>query len=78
LVARVVRGPQFLILDEPFAFFDRQRARASLDILGQLNQQISQVWVIAQEFEDDTGFDLRVECARDDDVLRVGVTGGEG
>ena len=78
LVARVVRGPQFLILDEPFAFFDRQRARASLDILGQLNEQISQVWVIAQEFEDDSGFDLHVECARDADVLRVEVTGGEG
>jgi exonuclease SbcC len=73
LVARVVRGPQFLILDEPFAFFDRQRARASLDILGQLNEQIAQVWVIAQEFEDESGFDLQIECARDVDTLSAGV-----
>ncbi len=78
LVARVVRGPQFLILDEPFAFFDRQRARASLDILGQLNEQISQVWVIAQEFENESGFDLHIECARDADTLSAGVAVGEG
>jgi exonuclease SbcC len=78
LVARVVRGPQFLILDEPFAFFDRQRARASLDILGELNEQIAQVWVIAQEFEDESGFDLRIECDRDADTLSAGVPVGGG
>ena len=60
---------------EPFAFFDRKRARASLDILGRLNDQISQIWVIAQEFEDDSGFELHLECARDADELSVEVMG---
>ena len=74
---RVVRGPQFLILDEPFAFFDRQRARASLDILGQISDQIAQVWVIAQEFEDDSHFDLHIECSRDQDKLVAEVLQGD-
>ena len=57
------------------------QALTELRVLGrylELNEQISQIWVIAQEFEDDTSFDMRVECARDADALSGGGMGGAG
>jgi len=41
-------GPQFLFLDEPFAFFDAQRTRASMSALPRLSAELPQVWIAAQ------------------------------
>jgi DNA repair exonuclease SbcCD ATPase subunit len=41
-------GPQFLFLDEPFAFFDAQRTRASMAALPRLSSELPQVWIAAQ------------------------------
>jgi exonuclease SbcC len=69
LVDRTVRGPQFLILDEPFAFFDQERALSSLKVLPELSEQLAQVWIIAQYFPDETGFAAHIHCSRDSDHL---------
>ncbi len=41
-------GPQFLFLDEPFAFFDAQRTSASMAALPRLSPALSQIWIAAQ------------------------------
>ena len=41
-------GPQFLFLDEPFAFFDATRTRASMAALPRLSDSLPQVWIAAQ------------------------------
>ncbi len=68
-------GRQTLILDEPFAFFDRERIRQSLDTLPKVSEDISQIWIISQEFSEDSRFDVRIECSREVDTLRVDCTG---
>ncbi len=62
---------QFIILDEPFAFYDAQRVRASLDALLEISERITQVWVIAQDYEPDivTESDRLLVCDPDGDVL---------
>jgi exonuclease SbcC len=60
---------QFAFLDEPFAFFDAERTRNSLRVLGNLSDEISQIWVVAQEFPDDLHYDRRIRCNRNSDVL---------
>lgn len=72
LVERTGREPQFLVLDEPFAFFDEERARNALAVLPTLSEQLSQVWVIAQSFPEDGGFAARIQCSRDIDSLVYG------
>ncbi len=62
LVNGAVDGEQFIFLDEPFAFFDQQRMRDSLSVLPELSEDITQTWVIAQEFPDDVHFDLHIRC----------------
>ncbi len=42
-------GPQFLFLDEPFAFFDATRTRASMTALPHLSEALPQVWIAAQQ-----------------------------
>ncbi|MEO5339793.1 MAG: AAA family ATPase [Magnetococcus sp. MYC-9] len=73
LAARVGHDPQFVVLDEPFVFFDRQRIRESLEALLGVSDQIAQVWVIAQEFAAEMGDagDLRVMCLGEEDSLQV-------
>ena len=61
--------PAFIILDEPFAFFDTTRARTALETLPRLSDDIQQLWVIAQRFDDDTSFKLHLRCTGDADVL---------
>lgn len=56
---------QFLILDEPFAFFDRERIRNTLKALPDIDKAISQIWIISQEFEFRGQFQWRLECSRD-------------
>ncbi|MCG7871130.1 MAG: AAA family ATPase [Candidatus Thiodiazotropha lotti] len=71
LVARAVKGGQFLFLDEPFAFFDEKRTRSSLTVLPTLSEELNQIWIVAQDFADDLKFDLHVQCDRDTDHLPV-------
>ncbi len=67
LVFRMVKGSQFLFLDEPFAFFDANRTRSSLKVLPSLSDEIRQIWVVAQAFPDEVDFDLHIHCNRETD-----------
>lgn len=75
LLARKVRGRQFASLDEPFAFFDEERTRCVLAALAELGEDISQVWIVAQSFPENTGvhFDLHIECHREQSDLILGI-----
>ncbi len=75
LLARTVHGRQFAFLDEPFAFFDEERTRCALGALADLGEDISQVWIVAQSFPEDAGvgFDVHIECYREQDELVRGV-----
>ncbi|MBL3599821.1 MAG: AAA family ATPase [gamma proteobacterium endosymbiont of Lamellibrachia anaximandri] len=65
LIKRTVDAEQFLFLDEPFAFFDQRRTRSSLTVLPTLSEELTQIWIIGQEFPDDVHFDLHIECDRE-------------
>jgi DNA repair protein SbcC/Rad50 len=65
----VVLDQQFAFLDEPFAFFDRERTRHSLKVLRNLSEDLRQVWVVAQEFPEDLPYDRQIRCRRDSDKL---------
>jgi exonuclease SbcC len=65
LVSRVVRGHQFIFLDEPFAFFDEQRTKSALAVLPHLSNDITQIWIVAQEFPTDLTFAKTIRCCRD-------------
>lgn len=60
---------QFIILDEPFAFFDNKRTTATLEKLPEVSDIISQVWVASQEFPDGTHADKEITCIAGDDTL---------
>lgn len=72
LIEAVDQGGQFIILDEPFAFFDRERARATLDALPKVDKNLDQIWIITQEFDDTRPFAMHIECSRDSDELIIG------
>ncbi len=65
MVSRKVHSRQFLILDEPFAFFDAERTEKSLAVLPQLSQDLTQIWIIAQTFPEQMNFELSINCERD-------------
>ena len=65
LVRGSVEGKQFIFLDEPFAFFDRERTRRSLQVLPGLSDEITQIWIVSQEFPEGHDFDLSVSCSRE-------------
>ena len=69
LISASLCGVESLILDEPFAFFDAQRTRKTLEILPQVSPEIEQMWIIAQQFDDDSPFTLHLNCSRDSEVL---------
>ena len=73
LLSRTVKGKQFAFLDEPFAFFDQERTRRALQALAELGDDISQVWIVAQDFPEDCGveFDTKIYCERGSDTLTV-------
>jgi exonuclease SbcC len=64
LVQRTVKGPQFLFLDEPFAFFDERRTRSALSVLPTLSTELNQIWIIGQAFAEDLHFDRHIRCER--------------
>ena len=72
LIEAVEQDRQFIILDEPFAFFDRERIRASLAALPKVDKRLDQIWIITQEFEDLSPFALHIECTRENEELIVG------
>jgi DNA repair exonuclease SbcCD ATPase subunit len=65
-------GKQFIILDEPFAFFDRERINSTLKALPNVDNQMKQIWIIAQEFESRYHFKQFIACSRDANELIVG------
>ncbi len=71
LVEAGQQGKQFLILDEPFAFFDRERIRSTITSLHGMDKNITQFWIITQEFESPEQFELHIQCSRDSDELKV-------
>lgn len=62
LVNSTVDGKQFIFLDEPFAFFDKERTLSALKVLPNLSDEITQVWIVAQEYPQELQFDLPVSC----------------
>jgi len=62
LVNSVIQGPQFLFLDEPFAFFDESRTASALAVLPQVSRDFAQIWVTSQTFPAVSRFDLVIEC----------------
>jgi DNA repair exonuclease SbcCD ATPase subunit len=72
LVEAGQQGKQFIILDEPFAFFDRERIRNTIKSLPDLDKNISQFWILTQEFESPDQFELSIQCSRDIDELSIG------
>ena len=64
-----VDGKQFVFLDEPFAFFDQERTRNAIRVLPGLSDEITQIWLVAQEFPGDQTFDVPIACSREQDAL---------
>ena len=58
-------APQFIFLDEPFAFFDQQRIQSTLQALPEVSEKISQVWIVAQEFPETALSELHIKCRHD-------------
>ncbi len=56
---------QFIFLDEPFAFFDQARTKATLRALPDVSDVITQVWISAQEFPDDVEVAKEIVCPID-------------
>jgi len=71
LLSRKIKGQQFAFLDEPFAFFDEERTRKALAALADLGEDISQVWIVAQSFpqESAVAFDAHITCERGSEQL---------
>ncbi|MBF0610419.1 MAG: AAA family ATPase [Magnetococcales bacterium] len=62
LVSRSVRTPQCVILDEPFAFFDRNRLAKSMVAMGQMSNEMVQFWITSQDFEAGLPVDVPLHC----------------
>ena len=69
LISSSIGGAQFIILDEPFAFFDEHRTRKSLEALPRMSEEIPQVWIISPRFDTTIGFDMHLRCTPDSDTL---------
>lgn len=71
LVNRSVEGRQFVFLDEPFAFFDEARTINSLKVLPELSDEITQIFVVAQEFPEEnlSGFNRHIECFQEVETI---------
>ncbi len=69
LINAIECSPQFIFLDEPFAFFDQERIRDTIAALPSFSEDIKQIWLVAQEFPEGINTDLRIECRRDEPEL---------
>ncbi len=70
LASRRVRSKQFLILDEPFAFFDQERTINSLAVLPELSEDLPQIFVTSQVFPQGSSFQREIACTRETQVLQ--------
>jgi DNA repair exonuclease SbcCD ATPase subunit len=72
-LAEVIGGErgQFVILDEPFAFYDATRLHDSLEALPKVSDKLTQFWLISQEFHSSEPFALHIECGMEDTELAV-------
>jgi len=61
--------PQFIFLDEPFAFFDESRTRSALQSLSKFSAELTQFWIVAQAFPEGFRFDLEIHCGQGSDEL---------
>ena len=64
LIRAIEGGRQFIFFDEPFAFFDQERIRHSLEALPKISDKISQIWLVAQEYPEGTRADVNIECSQ--------------
>lgn len=62
---------QFIFLDEPFAFFDQLRTKATLVALPDVSKVINQIWISAQEFPENVEVAKVIECPLDETELIV-------
>ena len=69
LINAIECSPQFIFLDEPFAFFDQERIRDTIAALPSFSKNISQIWIVAQEYPEGVKADLNIECKRDQAIL---------
>ncbi len=65
------QSAQCIILDEPFAYYDAKRMHDSLEALPKASKNISQIWVIAQDFPSDVKFDLHIQCNQSNNKITV-------
>ncbi len=70
LASKRVQSNQFLILDEPFAFFDQERTINSLAVLPELSEDLPQIFVTSQVFPDGAAFQREIACSRETTVLQ--------
>lgn len=63
LADRADRGPQFVFLDEPFAYFDAARTRSTLAAMPRLSAQLPQVWIATQEQPAGAAPDVALLCS---------------
>ncbi|MEO5347578.1 MAG: AAA family ATPase [Magnetococcus sp. YQC-9] len=73
LAART-QAVHFLALDEPFAYFDRQRAGAALEALATFSDRLPQIWITSERFEESqTASACCIVCSHDRDTLTQAV-----
>ncbi len=70
LANRRVKSKQFLILDEPFAFFDQERTLHSLAVLPELSDDLPQIFVTSQVFPAGSKFQQEIVCTRETKTLQ--------
>ncbi|MBF0417317.1 MAG: AAA family ATPase [Magnetococcales bacterium] len=75
LAART-KATLFLALDEPFAYFDRERSRATLAALIGFSDRLPQLWITAENFDEQPGMATLVACPTDGDTLILGARSG--
>lgn len=71
LVNRAATGRQFIFLDEPFAFFDQERTANALQVFPDLSDELTQCWIVAQQFPPEQQFALAIVCDRGQEELRI-------
>ena len=62
---------QFILLDEPFAFFDHERTIETLAALPNASDIVNQIWVFSQEFPEGTRADKIIQCSTDSPQLII-------
>lgn len=72
LADRADKGPQFVFLDEPFAYFDAQRTQSTLAAMPRLSARLPQVWIATQEPPPGTSSSVDLRCSVESRELSIG------